>query len=124
MSRTLSLSAPLALILSAGPAFAAPAFAPHAAAQARRSSPALLKVVRCGIATIGTHYFAGLREAEVREMLEAAEEELPCPPAGAGRDASDRVPEEGYPLYENASALERRLVTTAAQRPIKRITSV
>ncbi len=86
--------------------------------------PALLKVVRCGIATIGTQYFAGLREAEVREMLKAAEEELPCPPAGAGRDASDRVPEEGHPLYENASALERRLVTTAAQRPIKRITSV
>lgn len=141
MSRPLSLSAALAVILSAGAAFAAPASAPHAAAcvaalKAQETSlaesvkagapvePELLKVVQSGIAIIGTQYFAGLREAEAREMLKAAEEDFQAllPAEAAARQAE--CLKEGHALYENASALERSLITTAAQRRIRRITSV
>ena len=36
----------------------------------------LLKVVRSGIAIIGTQYLAGVQEAEARELLKAAERDF------------------------------------------------
>ncbi|HEY2558249.1 MAG TPA: hypothetical protein VGI48_00900 [Caldimonas sp.] len=121
-------------------ATAVPASSPHAAAcvaalKAQEGSLAeavkagaavdaeLLKVVRSGIAIIGTQYFAGLREAEARQLLKTAEEDFETlPPATAAQRQAECL-QEGYTLYERASALERTLITTAAQRRIKRITS-
>ncbi len=127
-----------ATLLPSLAAFAAPASAPHAAAcvaalKARETSmagslkpgdpvdPELLKVVRGGIAIIGTQYLAGLREAEAREMLKAAEQEFEAlPPAEAGRRQAECL-REGDALYENASPLERSLITMAAKRRINRL---
>ena len=109
MSRSLAFSAALSLCCLTGTAIAAPASAPHAAAcvaalKAQEASlaetlkagadvePELLKVVRSGIAIIGKQYLAGLREAEARRLLEAAERELSgAASEGRGR-ASGRMP--------------------------------
>jgi hypothetical protein len=140
MLRPIAFSAALALSILAGNASAAPASATHAAAcvaalKAQEASLAeemkaggaveneLLKVVRSGIAIIGTQYFAGLREAEARQLLKAAEEEFSVLPAGTAAERQAECLQEGYALYEHASALERTLITTAAQRRIKRLTS-
>jgi len=131
-------SAALGLLLLAGTAGAAPAAAPHAAAcvaalKANETSltatlkagapveSELLKVVRSGIAIIGTQYLAGLREAEARKLLEAAEHDFQAlpPPAAEARQA--QCLQEGQVLYKNASPLERSLITSAAQRRIKRL---
>jgi hypothetical protein len=121
-------------------AFAAPDTAPHAAAcvaalEAQETHLAatlkggepveseLLKVVRSGITIIGTQYLAGLREAEAREMLKAAQQEFQTlPPAAAGERQAQCL-KEGETLFERASALERSLITSAAQRRIRRITA-
>ena len=120
------------------PAQAAPSGASHAAAcvaalKARESGlagslksgapvePDLLNVVRSGIAIIGRQYLAGLGEAEARALLDAAEKDFQALPAA---DASARQREclrEGHSFYEQASPLEKSLITSAAQRRIKRM---
>ena len=55
----------------------------------------LLKVVRSGIAIIGTQYFAGLRESEARELLKAAEQELEHAAARRGSGTRGRTPARG-----------------------------
>jgi hypothetical protein len=140
MPRSIVLSAAASFLFAAGAAVAAPASAPHAAAcvaalKAQEASladsmkagnavePELLKVVRSGIAIIGTQYFAGLREAEARQMLKAAEEEFQTLPPTVAAERQAECLREGYSLYEHASPLERSLITTAAQRRIRRLTS-
>ena len=139
MLRSLAFPAALALLTVAAGASAAPASAPHAAAcvaalkaqeaslaetvKAGAVAPELLKVVQSGIAIIGTQYFAGLREAEARQLLKAAEEEFQTLPPAAAAERQAECLQEGHSLYEHASALERSLITTAAQRRIKRITA-
>jgi hypothetical protein len=139
MSRPfLALAAALLSVASA--AHAGPAAATHAAEcvaalKAEEASLAdalkagssvgaeLLKVVRSGIAIIGTQYFAGVREAEARRLLKAAEEDFrTLPPADAAR-RQDECLREGHALYQRASPLEQKLITTAAQRRIKRLTT-
>ena len=130
----------IALTCACAAAFAAPETAPHAAAcvaalEAQETAlaetlkggepvqPVLLKVVRSGIAIIGTQYLAGLREAEARQLLKAAQQEVQTlPPAAAGERQAQCL-KEGEALYEHSSALERSLITTAAQRRIRRITA-
>ena len=140
MLRSIAFPAAFALLIVAASASAAPASAPHAAAcvaalKAQETSLAgtmkaggaveveLLKVVRSGIAIIGTQYFAGLREAEARELLKAAEEDFQTLPPAAAAERQAECLQEGHTLYEHASALERSLITMAAQRRIKRITA-
>jgi hypothetical protein len=130
-----------ALLLAAcASAFAAPETAPHAAAcvaalEAQETTlaqtlkggepvePALLRVVRSGITIIGTQYLAGLRETEARQLLKIAQQEFQAlPPALAGERQAQCL-KEGEALFENASALERSLITSAAHRRIRRITA-
>jgi hypothetical protein len=130
----------LALVLSSTTAFAGPPSAPHAAScvaalKAQESSlvgtlkagqavePELLRVVRSGIAIIGTEYMAGLREAEAREMLKAAEHDFQALPPAAAEKRQAECLKEGEALYLNASSLEQSLITMAAQRRIKRLTA-
>ncbi len=123
-------------------ACAAPDTAPHAAScvaalEAQETSLAqsvkagesvagdtLLKVVRSGIAIIGTQYMAGLREAEARQLLKAAQQEFEALPPAAASERQVACLREGESLFEHASSLERTLITTAAQHRIKRITAV
>jgi hypothetical protein len=138
-SRT-SFCAALALLFAATAAFAGPPSAPHAAScvaalKAQESSlvgtlkagqavePELLRVVRSGIAIIGTEYLAGLREAEAREMLKAAEQDFQALPPAAAEKRQLECLKEGEALYLNASSLEQSLITMAAQRRIKRLTA-
>ena len=139
MLRSLAFPAALALLTVAAGASAAPASAPHAAAcvaalkaqeaslaetvKAGAVAPEMLKVVQSGIAIIGTQYFAGLREAEARQLLKSAEEDFQALPPAAAAERQAECLQEGHSLYEHASALERSLITTAAQRRIKRITA-
>jgi hypothetical protein len=141
MTRPIACSIAFAALSLAGSgALAAPASASHAAAcvaalKAQEASLAeemkaggpveneLLKVVRSGIAIIGTQYFAGLREAEARQLLKTAEEDFKDLPAGTAAERQAECLQEGYALYEHASALERSLITTAAQRRIRRLTA-
>ena len=137
---TLRRSAALALLSACAGALAAPASAPHAAAcvaalKAQENQlaetlkagdpvePQLLNVVRSGIAIVGTQYLAGLREAEARELLHAAEADFQALPPPLARDRQAQCLHEGETLYQQASSLERSLVTTAAQRRIRRLTS-
>jgi hypothetical protein len=140
MSHPLVSSAVLGLACIAGPALAAPASSPHAAAcvaalKAQETTlaesmkagnavePELLRVVQSGIAIIGTQYFAGLREAEAREMLKTAEDEFKELPPPVAAERQVECLREGWALYQGATALERSLITTAAQRRIKRLTA-
>ncbi|MGZ3342140.1 MAG: hypothetical protein ACXWCU_01480 [Caldimonas sp.] len=135
-----TVAAALALAFLAGTALAAPAEAPHAAAcvaalKAHESDLAstlkagapveseLLKVVRSGIAIIGTQYLAGLREAEARQLLQAAEKDFQELPPSTAEARQAQCLEEGNALYKDASPLERTLITTAAQRRIRRLTA-
>lgn len=133
------LPAAAVLVCACATAFAAPESAPHAAAcvaalaaeetvlaqTVKAGEPVgtqLLKVVRSGITIIGRQYLAGLREAEARQLLKAAQQEFETlPPAAAGTRQVECL-SEGEALFENASVLERSLITTAAQHRIKRIT--
>lgn len=133
-------SAVLALLWIGASAVAAPAGAPHAAAcvaalKAEENQlaetlkagepvePQLLNVVRSGIAIIGSQYLAGLREAEARELLRAAEADFHAMPPALARERQAQCLHEGESLYEQASSLERSLITTAAQRRIRRLTA-
>ena len=138
MSLSLKLYAAAATACVAGAALAAPASAPHAAAcvaalKARETSlaaplkadatvePELLKVVRSGIAIIGTQYLAGLQEAEARRLLEAAEQDFQTLPPAAAEARQATCLNEGENLYAHASPIEQSLITSAAKRRIKRI---
>jgi hypothetical protein len=138
MSRRFLSAVVLALLAAAGAASAAPASPAHAAAciaalKAHEGSLAeslkaggavggqLLDVVRSGIAIIGRQYLAGIREAEARRLLEAAEEEFQALPPATAAERQAECLREGHALYEHASPLERSLITTAAQRRIRRI---
>ncbi len=138
MSPLFCFSAVLALAPLADTAIAAPAAAPHAAAcvaalKANETSltatlkagepveSELLTVVRSGIAIIGTQYLAGLRESEARQLLEAAEKDFQVLPRSAAEARQAQCLQEGQALYKNASSFERSLITTAAQRRIKRL---
>jgi hypothetical protein len=138
MRHSIALPAAVAIFAFTCAAGAAPASAPHAAAcvaalKAEEGTLAdalksgggveteLLKVVRSGIAIIGTQYFAGLRESEARELLKAAEQEFETLPRAAATARQAECLREGHALYEHASSLERSLITTAAQRRIKRL---
>jgi hypothetical protein len=83
--------------------------------------PELLQVVRGGIAIIGTQYLSGLRESEARRLLEAAERDFEALPAAAAETRLAQCRQEGDGLFKRASPLERSLITTAAQRRIKRL---
>lgn len=83
----------------------------------------LLKVVRSGIAIIGTQYLAGLREAEARALLAAAERDFQALPPDSAESLQAQCLAEGEGLYSHASPLERSLITAAAQRRIKRLTA-
>ncbi|MDQ6629881.1 MAG: hypothetical protein M3Z29_15765 [Pseudomonadota bacterium] len=138
MLRLLALPAALGLLVIAFDATAAPASAPHAAAcvaalAAQESSlietlkagaavePELQKVVRSGITLIGTQYLAGLREAEARQLLKAAERDFQALPQASAEARQSECLNEGEALYARASALERSLISTAAERRIKRL---
>lgn len=140
MTSSVKFLAAIGLTCMCAVALAAPETAPHAAAcvaalEAQETTlaatlkggepvePVLLKVVRSGIAIIGTQYLAGLREAEARQLLKAAQQEFQTlPPATAGERQAQCL-KEGEALYEQSSALERSLITSAAQRRIRRITA-
>ncbi|MDQ2928428.1 MAG: hypothetical protein ABI330_02710 [Caldimonas sp.] len=83
--------------------------------------PELLQVVRGGIAIIGDQYLSGLRESEARRLLDAAERDFQTLPAAAAETRQAQCLQEGDRLYKRASALERSLITAAAQRRIKRL---
>ncbi len=138
VSRFTFLSAALALVSLGEGALAAPATAPHAAAcvaalKANETSLAetmkagapvgaeLLRVVRSGIAIIGTQYLAGLRESEARPLLEAAERDFAALPRSVAEARQAQCMQEGQALYKDASAIEKNLITSAAQRRIKRL---
>jgi hypothetical protein len=140
MSLSNRLAAALALVSLAGAALATPAAAPHAAAcvaalKANEThlaetlkggapvEPELLTVVRSGIAIIGTQYLAGLRESEARQLLEAAEKDFQTLPRSAAEARQAQCLQEGEALYKHASPIERSLITSAAQRRIRRLTA-
>jgi hypothetical protein len=140
MNHSVLFPAVLVLASLAGTTLAAPAEAPHAAAcvaalKANETGlaatlkagapvePELLKVVRSGIAIIGTQYLAGLREAEARRLLEAAEKDFQALPRSTAEARQAECLQEGQALYKNASPFERKLITGAAQRRIKRLTA-
>jgi hypothetical protein len=140
VNRPLALLAAGIIAALADAAQAMPATAPHAAAcvaalKTRETElaekvktgaavePELLTVVRSGIAIIGTQYLAGLREAEARKLLEDAEKDFDALPADAAAARQAQCLQEGEALYQDASALERSLITSAAHRRIKRLTA-
>ena len=128
------------LICASTPALSAPESAPHAAAcvaalkaqeavlaesvkAGRPVEPDLLRVVRSGIAIIGAQYLAGLREAEAREMLKAAEQEFQTLPPHEADSRQAECLGEGESIYLHASSFERSLITAAAQRRVRRLTA-
>jgi len=140
MRTPLLLGTAFGLAILAAPTLAAPASAPHAAAcvaalKAQEAGlaetakaggavePVLTQVVRSGIAIIGTQYLAGLREGEARQLLKAAEKEFETVPPAEAEERQARCLHEGDSLYQHASALERSLITSAAQRRIRRMTA-
>ena len=140
MSRSIISSAALSLLVVAGAATAAPASAPHAAAcvaalkaqeatlaEAMKAGdavePRLLKVVQSGIAIIGTQYLAGVHEAEARDLLKAAEQDFQALPPAAAEQRQAACLKEGESLFAQASPIERSLITTAAQRRVRRLTA-
>ncbi|MCE9658857.1 MAG: hypothetical protein K8R60_09885 [Burkholderiales bacterium] len=137
MKPSFVLSTLLAALSFAGAAHAVPATAPHAAAcvaalkanevgliaTLKAGAPVeseLLKVVRSGIAIIGTQYLAGLRESEARPLLEAAEKDFEALPRSAAVSRQAQCLQEGQALYKNASPIEQNLITSAAQRRIQK----
>jgi hypothetical protein len=138
--RTILSSLAFAFALASASAWAAPASASHAAAcvaalkaheadlaesvkAGEPREPVLLKVVRSGIAIIGTQYLAGLHEAEARELLKSAELDFQALAPAAAQERQAACLEEGEALFAHASPIERSLITTAAQRRIKRLTA-
>ena len=140
MNPLVKICTALTVLCLAGASLAAPEAAPHAAAcvaalKANETRLAeslkagalveaeLLKVVRSGIAIIGTQYLAGLRESEARRLLEAAEKDFQALPRSTAEAHQVECLQEGQALYKDASAFERSLITTAAKRRIKRLTA-
>jgi hypothetical protein len=140
MRPALVLPAALTLLSLAGAALSMPAAAPHAAAcvaalKAHETSlaatlkagspaePELLDVVRSGIAIIGNQYLAGLREAEARQLLQVAEKDFEALPRPVAEARQLECLQEGQAIYKHASSFERSLITSAAQRRIKRMRS-
>ena len=138
--RVILPAAALALAGLSAPALAAPATASHAAAcvaalKAQEAElaesvkageprePVLLKVVRSGIAIIGTQYLAGVHEAEARELLKSAERDFHALPLAAAQARQAACLKVGEALFAHASPIERSLITTAAQRRIRRLTA-
>jgi hypothetical protein len=138
MSPKLVVTVAAALACACATAFASGPAASHAAAcvaalKARESAmaaalkpgapvePELLKVVRGGIAIIGRQYLSGLREAEARKLLEEAERDFQALPRDAAEARQAQCLQEGDGLYRHASAIERSLITSAAQRRIRRL---
>jgi hypothetical protein len=126
------------IVTLSGAAFAAPASATHAAScvaalKAEESAMAetlkagapiedeLLRVVRSGIAIIGTQYLDGLREDEARALLAAAERDFQTLPADRAEALQAGCLAEGDGLYSHASPIERSFISGAAQRRIKRL---
>lgn len=81
----------------------------------------LLKLTESGFAIIGVAYQAGLRKPEADQLLESAKKAQKSMPAPAlsQLQASCRI--EGSQVLADANALERFLVTSAAERRVKRI---
>ena len=138
--RTLLSAATLALASLSSSAAVNPATASHAAAcvaalkaqegeladsvkAGEPREPVLLKVVRSGIAIIGTQYLAGVPEAEARELLKAAERDFQALPPVAAQERQAACLDEGEALFAHASSIERSLITSAAQRRIRRLTA-
>ncbi len=140
MPRFLTDTIALLLLCLGSAAWGAPASAGHAAAcvaalKGREAvltatlkagapvEPELLKVVRSGFTFIGRQYLAGLREAEARQLLESAEQAFEALSPDGRKLRQAQCLQEGERLYAEASTLERGLITTAAQRRIKRMKS-
>ena len=140
MTRRTIQSAALAFLWVCASALAAPASAPHAAAcvaalkaeEAQLAEtmkagapvePQLLNVVRSGIAIIGMQYLAGLREGEARELLKAAEHDFHALSPDEAQVRQSACLQEGEALYSKASLLEQSLITSAAQRRVRRLTA-
>ena len=142
MHPSIPLAAAGAFLLAlAGPALAAPGTAPHAAAcvaalkgkeaglaaalKAGGGSvePELFKVVRSGIAIIGSQFLAGLGKDEGKRLLEAAEKEFQALPRSAADARQAQCLQEGQAIYQNASAIEKSLITSAAQRRVRKLTA-
>ena len=138
--RTILSSLAFALAFASASASAAPASASHAAAcvaalkahetelaesvkAGEPREPVLLKVVRSGIAIIGTQYLAGLREGEARELLKAAEHDFHALSPDEAQIRQSACLQEGEALYAKASPLEQSLITSAAQRRVRRLTA-
>ena len=138
--RTILSAATLGLALVSVSAGAGPATASHAAAcvaalKAQEAElaesvkageprePVLLKVVRSGIAIIGTQYLAGLREGEARELLKVAEHDFHALSADEAQLRQSACLQEGEALYTKASPLEQSLITSAAQRRVRKLTA-
>jgi len=138
--RAILPAAAIGLVALPASALAAPATAPHAAAcvaalKAQEAElaesvkageprePVLLKVVRSGMAIIGTQYLAGVKEAEARELLKAAEHDFQALPSAVAQARQAACLKEGETLFAHASPIERSLITTAAQRRIRRLTA-
>ena len=82
--------------------------------------------MRSGIAIIGSQYLAGLREAGGTPSCSrrpSRQFQAIAAGRGLGRQRQAACLKEGETLYANASPLERSLITTAAQRRIKRLTA-
>jgi hypothetical protein len=139
LSLTLAVAATLLPALAAA-ALAAPATAPHAAAcvaalkgkeaglaaalKAGGSvEPELYRVVRSGIAIIGAQMLAGLREDEGKRLLKAAEREFQALPRSAADARQAQCLQEGQAIYQNASAIEKGLIASAAQRRVRKLTA-
>ena len=133
-------TATLALACLSGPVLAGPQGASHAAAcvaalKAQEADlaasvkagephePVLIKVVRSGIAIIGTQYLAGLREGEARELLKVAEHDFHALSPEQAQLRQSACLQEGEALYAKASPLEQSLITSAAQRRVRRLTA-
>ena len=138
--RAILPAAAIGLVALPASALAAPASAPHAAAcvaalkaheaelaesvkAGEPREPVLLKVVRSGIAIIGTQYLAGLREGEARELLKVAEHDFHALSADEAQLRQSACLQEGEALYTKASPLEQSLITSAAQRRVRRLTA-
>ena len=139
-SRTILSGVACALAVVSASASAAPAGAVHAAAcvaalkaheaelaesvkAGEPREPVLLKVVRSGLAIIGTQYLAGVHEAEARELLKAAEHDFQALSQAVAQARQAACLKEGETLFAHASPIERSLITTAAQRRIRRLTA-
>ena len=64
-----------------------------------------------------------MKEAEARELLKAAEHDFQALPSAVAQARQAACLKEGEPLFAHASPIERSLITTAAQRRIRRLTA-